>query len=74
MRSLDSRRYASGICVATAMLASCGGSQPQISGSPGAMPQSAAIARGAAHGGSNLERGRRRTALLKPIISSPRWK
>jgi hypothetical protein len=39
MRSLDFIRYALSSCVAAAMLAGCGGSQPPI-GAPGAMPQS----------------------------------
>ena len=41
MRSLDLNRFALSVCVATVMLAGCGGSQPPI-GAPGAMPQSAA--------------------------------
>jgi hypothetical protein len=41
MRSLDLNRFALSVCVATVMLAGCGGSQPPI-GAQGAMPQSAA--------------------------------
>jgi hypothetical protein len=41
MKSVDFGRYALSSCVATAMLAGCGGSQPPI-GAPGAMPQSVA--------------------------------
>jgi len=37
MRSTDLGRYALSSCVAAAMLAACGGSQPPI-GAPGAMP------------------------------------
>jgi hypothetical protein len=37
MKSLDFGRYALSSCVALAMLAGCGGSQPPI-GAPGAMP------------------------------------
>jgi|HubBroStandDraft_4_1064222.scaffolds.fasta_scaffold171772_1 hypothetical protein len=51
MRSLDFNRYAFSICVAVAILAGCGGSQPPI-GAPGAMPQSPAIATHAVHGTS----------------------
>jgi hypothetical protein len=51
MRTLDFGRYALCSCVATAMLAGCGGSQPPI-GAPGAMSQSHAIATHAARGGS----------------------
>jgi hypothetical protein len=54
MKSLDLNRYALSTCVATAMLAGCGGSQPPI-GAPGAMPQTSAIARHAAHGKSWIE-------------------
>jgi sugar lactone lactonase YvrE len=43
MKSLDFSRYLLGSCVAVAMLAGCGGSQPPID-APGAMPQSTAIA------------------------------
>ena len=41
-------RYALGACVAAAMLAGCGGSQPPIGG-PGAMPQTSAHAAHAEH-------------------------
>src|SRR3984957_8381240 len=41
MRSLNLHRFALRVCVATVMLAGCGGSQPPI-GAPGAMPQSTA--------------------------------
>jgi hypothetical protein len=51
MRSLDFGRYALTSCVATAMLAGCGGSQPPI-GAPGAMPQTAAITTRAERGTS----------------------
>jgi sugar lactone lactonase YvrE len=43
MRSLDFSRYALTSCVAAAILAGCGGSQPP-SGAPGAMPQTSATA------------------------------
>jgi hypothetical protein len=43
MRSLDFSRNALTSCVAAAMLAGCGGSQPPI-GAPGAAPQASAIA------------------------------
>jgi hypothetical protein len=42
MRSLDFSRNALTSCVAAAMLAGCGGSQPPI-GAPGATPQSRAV-------------------------------
>ena len=51
MRSLDFGRYALTSCVATAMLAGCGGSQPPID-APGAMPQTSAIATHAERGKS----------------------
>ena len=51
MRSTDLGRYALSSCVAAAMLAACGGSQPPI-GAPGAMPQSRAIVTHASRGGS----------------------
>jgi hypothetical protein len=51
MRNLGFSRYAPSICVAAAFLAACGGSQPPI-GSPGAMPQSPAVAPHAQRGGS----------------------
>jgi hypothetical protein len=51
MKSLDFGRYALGGFAAAAMLAACGGSQPPI-GTPGAMPQSRAIATHAERGGS----------------------
>jgi hypothetical protein len=51
MKSLDSRRYALSACVAVAMLAGCGGSQPPI-GAPGAMPQTSAVATHADRGTS----------------------
>jgi uncharacterized repeat protein (TIGR03803 family) len=41
MKSLGFGRYALSSCVAVAMLAACGGSQP-LTGAPGAMPQSSA--------------------------------
>ncbi|MFY9719063.1 MAG: hypothetical protein WAK16_05400 [Candidatus Cybelea sp.] len=41
MKSLSLGPTALNICVATALLAGCGGSQPPI-GAPGAMPQSRA--------------------------------
>jgi hypothetical protein len=44
-------RYASGLCLAIALLAGCGGSQPPI-GAPGTMPQSHAIATHADRGTS----------------------
>jgi hypothetical protein len=49
--SLDARHYALCSCVSVAMLAGCGGPQPQI-GAPGAMSQSSAIATLANHGES----------------------
>src|SRR5580700_9024350 len=51
MKPADLGRYAFGICVAVAMLAGCGGSQPLV-GTPGAMPQTSAIATHAERGGS----------------------
>ncbi len=51
MRSLGLGRYALSSCVAAALLAGCGGSQPPI-GAPSAMPQSRAIAQRAGRGGS----------------------
>jgi hypothetical protein len=48
---LDLARYALTGCVAAALLAGCGGSQPPI-GAPGAMPQTSAIATHVEHGGS----------------------
>src|SRR5580692_8962641 len=51
MKSLDLSRYALCSCVAAAMLASCGGSQPPI-GAPGSMRQTSAIATYIARGGS----------------------
>jgi hypothetical protein len=48
MRSLGLSRYALCSCVAAALLAGCGGSQPPIV-APGAMPQSPAIAGHAAY-------------------------
>jgi hypothetical protein len=51
MRSLGLGWYALCSCVAAAMLAGCGASQPPI-GAPGATPQSPVIATRAAHGGS----------------------
>ncbi len=51
MRSLGLGRYALCSCVAAAMLAGCGGSQPPI-GALGAMPQAPAIAMQAERGGS----------------------
>jgi hypothetical protein len=53
MKSLDFSRYALGICVASAMLAGCGGSQPPT-GAPGAMPQSAMESAQDAHSGPLL--------------------
>jgi hypothetical protein len=50
MKSADFGSCA-GICVAAALLARCGGSQPPI-GAPGAMPQTSAIAVHAERGGS----------------------
>jgi hypothetical protein len=43
MKNVDFGRCALGLCVATALLAGCGGSQPPI-GAPGAMPQGHAVA------------------------------
>lgn len=51
MNSLGLSRYALSSCVAAALLAGCGGSQPPI-GALGTMPQSRAIATRAARGGS----------------------
>ncbi|MGA7200856.1 MAG: hypothetical protein WBX26_03440 [Candidatus Cybelea sp.] len=51
MKSLDFGRYALGSCVAVAILAACGGSQPPI-GAPGVLPQSRAIPTYAEHGRS----------------------
>jgi hypothetical protein len=41
MKTLDFGRRGLGICVAAAMLAGCGGSQPAIGGAPGVIPQKA---------------------------------
>ncbi len=51
MRIRGFNRYAASSCVAAALLAGCGGSQPPIA-TPGAMPQSPAIATHAARGTS----------------------
>ncbi len=51
MRSSCLGRYALSSCVAAAILAGCGGSQPPI-GAPGAMPQGRAAPTHAAHGRS----------------------
>jgi hypothetical protein len=51
MKVSEFSRYGLGICVAVAMLAGCGGSQPPI-GALGAMPQSRAGATHDAHSGS----------------------
>jgi hypothetical protein len=51
MRTSDFSRYTLSSCVAAAMLAGCGGSQPPIA-APGTMPQSRAIATHTAHRGS----------------------
>ena len=51
MRIQDLGRHALTSCVAIAMLAGCGGSQPPI-GAPGAMPQSGTSATRATHGKS----------------------
>lgn len=51
MRILDASRYALTSCVALAMLAACGGSQPPID-APGAMARSSAIVTQAKHDGS----------------------
>jgi hypothetical protein len=53
MKSLELGRYALNSCVAAAMLAGCGGSQPPI-GAQGAMPQGQtfAIAAHSERGGS----------------------
>jgi hypothetical protein len=52
MKSLGQSRYALTIGAAAALLAGCGAAQPPI-GAPGAMPQSRAMAGGAAHGTSS---------------------
>jgi hypothetical protein len=51
MKSLDFSRYALCSCMAAAMLAGCGGSQPPI-GAPGAMPQTSTNATHAERGKS----------------------
>ncbi len=51
MKSLDFSRYALISCVAVAMLAACGGSQPPI-GAPGAIAQASAFAAHAERGKS----------------------
>jgi hypothetical protein len=51
MKSSRFSLYALRSCVAAALLAGCGGSQPPI-GAPGAMPQTSALATHAAHGTS----------------------
>jgi len=64
MRSSGLGSYALSSCVAAALLAGCGGSQPPI-GAPGAMPQSRAVAKHAAHGTS---------WMLPDTKSSPTYK
>ena len=56
-------RYALSCCVAFAMLAGCGGSQPPI-GAPGAMPQTSALATHAGRGKSWMVPGASSGALL----------
>ena len=56
-------RYALSSCVAAAMLAGCGGSQPPI-GAPVAMPQSRAIAQRTARGASRGCWRTQRTAIF----------
>jgi hypothetical protein len=51
MKNVDFGRCASGICMAAAMLAGCGGSQPPI-GALGAMPQTSALATSVGRGKS----------------------
>jgi len=51
MKSFDFCNVALSISIASALLAACGGSQQPI-GTPGAMPQSRAIATRAERGGS----------------------
>ena len=63
MKCLDLGRYVLGTCVAFVMLTGCGASQPPI-GSPGAMPQSPAIATHAERGGSWMAPEARSEALL----------
>ncbi len=63
MRISDFGRYALNGCVAAALLAGCGGSQPPI-GAPGAMPRRAATATQAAHGKSWMLPEAKREDLL----------
>ena len=63
MKSLDFSRYALSSCVAAAMLAGCGGSQPPI-GAPGAMPQTSASAAHAERGKSWASPNAKRSDLL----------
>jgi hypothetical protein len=69
MKSLKLGRYALSSCVATAILAGCGGSQPPI-GVPGAIPQSPAIATRADHGGSWMGLHLRQRDLLYVVSNS----
>ena len=59
MKTLGFSRYALNCCVASAMLAGCGGSQPPV-GAPGAMPQTSAPA-------LHADRGK---SWMKPEASS----
>jgi hypothetical protein len=70
MKSLGFGRYALCSCVAAAMLAGCGGSQPPI-GAPGAMPQSRTVATRAQHGGSWMLPEAKSEDLL--YVSSHSW-
>ena len=63
MKFLDSGRYALASCVAAALLAGCGGSQPPI-GAPGVAPQTSAIAAHAGRGTSWMLPEAKREDLL----------
>src|SRR5580698_1788877 len=63
MTSRERSRFALTVCVASAFLADCGGSQPPI-GAPGAMPQTSAIATHAERGKSWMLPGTKSEDLL----------
>jgi hypothetical protein len=63
MKNVDFGRCALGICLAAAMLAGCGGSQPPI-GAPGAMAQNRAAAAHPDHSGSWMLPEAKSEALL----------
>jgi hypothetical protein len=70
VRISDFGRYALSICAAAAFLAGCGGSQPPI-GTPGAMPQSHALATTGNRGASWMLPGAKMQDLLYVSSYSP---